>query len=89
MTPAELERWKTAQIAHVVALGINPIDATKAMDGFLALLPPGADPRTFIARALFLEQDVTSQAVEDDARAAWYGDVDSRVARLLDAKEAE
>lgn len=89
VTPDELERWQTKQIQAAIAFGINPIDAAKAVDEFLANVPSGADPRTYVRPAYQLEQDISSQAVEDDARAAWFGDTDPRYARLLDAKEVE
>jgi len=88
MTPEELERWKTKQIAAAIACGVHPLDATRAMDEFLASVPPGTDPKTYIRPARELEQPITQELI-DDAKAAWYGSVEPRMARLLDAKEAE
>lgn len=89
MTPEELERWRTQQINAAIERGVNPLDAAKAMDAYLATLPPGADPATYVAPARTLEQVLPTHAIVDDARGAWYGDVEPRVARLLDAKDEE
>lgn len=84
----ELERWKTAQIQAAIARGVNPLDAANAMRDFLASVPAGIDPRGYVRPASSLEQDLTSRAVGNDLRAAWYGDEDvpARFKRLLDAK---
>lgn len=87
--PTDLERWKTKQIAAAVSLGVNPLDAAKAVNEFLAMLPTGADPDTYIVPARALEQELASERVLDDLRADWYGKVDGRYARLLDAGSSE
>jgi hypothetical protein len=87
MTPDELARWQTRQIAAAIAIGIHPLDAQKAMDEVMATLPPGADPRTYMRSARELEQDVSSAVILADARAAWFAEADPRYARILDAKE--
>lgn len=87
MLPAKLERWKSQQIAAAIERGINPLDAANAMRDFLATLPPGADPTTYVAPAYALEQMLASEPVIADARGAWYGSVDAKEARLLDATE--
>lgn len=89
MTPAELERWQTAQIAAAIERGVNPLDAARAMVEFMASVPYGADPATHIRPALALEQNITDDAVLADVRSAWYSEVDPRVARLLDAKTVD
>lgn len=86
MTPAELEKWASKQIAAAVAIGVNPLDAANSTRAFLALLPAGTDPDTYVPPAYALQQDVTSPAVLADARADWYSKVEPRYARLLDAK---
>lgn len=86
MTPAELERWQSRQIDAMVARGINVLDATNAVKRFLSKLPPGADPDHYIPNDFGNVGDLTSKAVTDDARADWYGKVDAKNARLLDAK---
>lgn len=87
MTPGELEKWKSAQIAAAVALGINPLDAASAMRSFLAMLPQGADPATYIVPSERLEQDIMSDAIVQDSRSEWYGAerIPSTYKRLLDA----
>lgn len=82
----DLEKWADGQVRAAVARGINVLDAAKAVKDFLRLLPPGADPDTYIVPPRYLEQDLPLMV--DDARAAWYEEVDPRYARLLDASEA-
>jgi hypothetical protein len=88
MTPAELERWKSRQIAALVACGINPIDAHNQVTRFLAKVPPGADPNTYVPRDVPGGEELTGKTAMSDLRAAWYGDEDvpARFKRLLDAK---
>lgn len=87
--PTNLERWKSAQIDAAIERGVNPIDAVKGMDAFIAALPVGVvgEAATYIVPAYALEQTLASEAVITDARGAWYGTVEPRVARLLDASE--
>jgi hypothetical protein len=90
MTPDELARWQTKQIAAAVTRGVNPVDAAAAVKRFMARLPAGADPNTFVAPAMTLNQDLTSSEISADLRASWYGDsgVSRRFKRLLDATQA-
>jgi hypothetical protein len=85
----DLEKWADGQVRAAVARGINPLDATKAVKDFLRLLPPGADPDTYIVPPRQLEQVLADEAVIADARSAWFGEVDSRYARILDATESD
>ena len=85
MPTSDLEKWKNRQIQAAIERGVYPIDAARAMDDFIAALPQGADPATYILPGYALEQNLTSDAIIQDARNAWYGDVDPRYARLLDA----
>jgi len=87
--PADLEKWKSKQIAAAVACGVNALDAARAVNEFLTLLPAGADPDTYIVPARQLEQPLPSEVVLVDVRAAWYGEADARWARLLDATGEE
>lgn len=82
----DLDKWATRQIAAAVSRGVHPLDAQKAAREFLALLPAGADPDTYIVPAYQLQQDVSSPQVADDLRAAWYERTEPRYARLLDAR---
>jgi hypothetical protein len=83
----DLEKWADRQVRAAVARGINPLDAEKAVKDFLKLLPPGADPDTYVVPAYQLEQNLALQV--DDARASWFSDVDPRFARILDAMESD
>jgi hypothetical protein len=89
VTIDELERWKTEQIGAAVARGINPIDAAKSMADFLFSVPSNTDPIGYVRPVVTLIQDVSSQALRDDANGDWYARVASRFARLLDAREIE
>lgn len=88
MTPEELEKWRTKQINAAINIGLHPLDAANAVARFLAKLPYGADPNTYVPPAHTLDQDLTSAEVQADLRASWYGDehVPARFKRLLDAK---
>lgn len=86
--PTDLERWKTRQIEAAISRGVNAIDATRALEEFIASVPPGADPATYVRSAYTLEENLSSESVIGDTRAAWYGDesVSPQFKRLLDAK---
>lgn len=88
MTPAELERWASRQIAALIDAGVNAIDAHNQVTRFLAKLPVGADPATFVPHDTPNSEDLTSRAVQDDLRAWWYSEdsVEARFKRILDAK---
>lgn len=86
MTPAELERWASRQIDAAIARGSNPIDSANAVKRFLSKLPPGADPDSYVPNDYGAGVDASSKEVLADARADWYGKVDAKNARLLDAK---
>lgn len=88
MMPAELERFANKQVAALIAAGQNPLDAHNQVARFLAKLPAGADPNTYVPRDVPSSEELTGKAALDDARAAWYGDesVPKRFKRLLDAK---
>lgn len=83
-------KWLNDQVAAAVAIGINPLDAISAAKAFLALLPAGADPYTYIVPAERLEQDITSEAIQQDAMVAWVAreDVPSQWKLILAAGEA-
>jgi hypothetical protein len=85
--PTELERWKSRQIQAAIERGTNKLDAIRAMNDFLRLLPVGADPQTYIVPAHQLDQDLSSEIVRLDASAAWIEQVDARYALLLDASQ--
>lgn len=82
------EKWASQQVQAAVELGVNVLDAQSAVTAFLAMLPFGAAPDTYIVPAHRLEQDLRSARVIDDARSDWYARTDPRFARLLDASIA-
>ncbi len=84
------EKWLNDQVRAAVAIGINPLDAISAAKAFLALLPPGADPYTYVVPAYQLEQDITSEALRQDAMVAFVAreDVPSQFKLILAAGEA-
>jgi hypothetical protein len=85
-----LERWAGKQITAMVALGVNVLDAQKAVRAFMEVLPPGADPDTHIVPAHFMAQDITRKEYTDDAVSAWVSDerIPSRFKLLLVASAA-
>lgn len=84
-------KWLDRQVRAAVAIGINVLDAQAAAKAFLALLPPGADPDTYIVPPHAMEQDLTSPEILADARVAWYADenIPAAFKRILDAGEVE
>jgi hypothetical protein len=84
----DLDKWRTRQINAAISRGVNPIDATKAVAEFLAALPVGADPDTYVRPAWQLDENIMRREYRDDANAAFYGDVEPRFARILDAGES-
>lgn len=84
-------KFLNAQVAAAVAIGINPLDAMSAAKAFLALLPPGADPNTYIVPAYALEQDITSEAIRQDAMASFVArpDISSQFKLILAAGDSE
>lgn len=83
------QAWADSQMAALIELGINPLDAQRTVDWVLANLPPGEDPATYIFPADVLYQDPASDAAIADARADWYAadHIPAKYKRLLDAKE--
>lgn len=85
------ERWANSQVAALVALGVNPVDAQASVDFVLRHLPAGADPATYILPDTALVDELTTREVVADARIAFYTDEDvpAKYKRILDAKETE
>lgn len=81
------DKWASKQVGNLVARGTNPLDAAAAVKRFLAKLPYGADPDSYVAPAASLEENLASPAVTADLRAAWFGDenVPARFKRILDS----
>lgn len=87
--PPDHTRWANQQVNAAIGIGINPIDAQRAVQWVLDNLPPGADPATYTFPADAMEQDISDPRFRDDARVAWYGneDIPAAYKRLLDAGE--
>ena len=83
------EKWANRQIAAAVERGVHPLDAARAMREFLATLPADADPNTYVRPVFTLDENLASESAIEDSRTAWYGEVDARYARLLDAGESD
>ena len=89
--PDARRRWADRQVAELIDAGDDPLDAEKFVAQALAMIPPDADPETWVPTAVAAARmaQITDTDIED-ARADWYAsdDVPARFKRLLDAKEA-
>ena len=85
---ADHSRWANAQVAALVELGTNPVDAQASVDWVLRHLPAHADPATYVFPEHVLVDELTTREVIADARIAFYAsdDIPSRYKRILDAK---
>lgn len=85
------QAWAEKEIATLIELGVNPIDAQKRVDWVLDHLPDGADPATHIFPASELWTEPGAPENVQDAAAAWMesDDTPARFKRLLHAKEEE
>jgi len=83
------QQWADKQVAALIEIGVNPLDAEKSVQWVLTHLPAGEDPATYIFPANALYEDPASDAAISDARADWYAadHIPARFKRLLDAKE--
>lgn len=81
------ERWANQQIAALVELGVNPVDAQASVDFVVRHLPVGADPATYVLPDTALLDELTTREVIADARVAWYqnDEIASKYKRILDA----
>lgn len=85
----EHQAWAESQIAALIELGVNAVDAQKTTDWVLVHIPLGENPATYIFPAEMLWEEPSSQAAIDDAAAAWMASdsVPNRFKRLLHAKQ--
>lgn len=85
------EKWAERQIRVAVESGISLANAQAAMKWVLDNLPPGADPDTYVFPAETLAQNITTEAMEMDARRDFYesDSVPSQYKRILDARGSE
>lgn len=86
---SEHQAWAESQIAALIELGINPLDAQKSVDWVLEHLPPDADPATHIFDAAELYEEPDTPENVHDSRADWYAadHIPPKYKRLLDAQE--
>jgi len=85
-------KWAERQIAVLIDMGDDAMDAEKFVNDALATVPEGEDPETYVEPPELAMQraEITAEDVAD-ARAEWYADeaIPQRYKRLLDAKEKE
>ena len=80
--------WAESQIAALVEIGVDLIEAQRSVKWVLDNLPEGENPATWIPTANQLRAEITDADIQD-ARADWYtqDSVPPRFNRLLDAVE--
>lgn len=80
--------WAEQQIAALVEIGVDLIEAQRSVKWILENLPDGENPATWIPTAEQMWSEITQSDI-DDARADWYASdaVPSKYKRLLDAVE--
>lgn len=85
------QQWADAQIAALVELGIDLVDAERQVQWVLDNLPEGEDPATYIFPDHVLWQDPASDEAVQDARVEWYAAdrIAPKYKRLLDARAEE
>jgi hypothetical protein len=81
-------QWHNAQVAALVDIGVNPLDAERSVSWAIKAAPVDADPATWIPTAHDVSLPV-DQAALMDARIAWYTDKPAKVKRLLDARTVD
>jgi len=80
----DLAKWAEQEIAALIAIGTNPIDAQHTVDWVLANLPPGADPRTWIPTAADLARtELSDKDAVRDAKQVWMERKPRKIKRLL------
>ena len=80
--------WAESQIAALVEIGVDLIEAQRSVKWVLDNLPSGENPATWIPTAEQMQSAITDADIQD-ARADWYAqdNVPSKFNRLLDAVE--
>ena len=80
--------WAEQQIAALVEIGVDLIEAQRSIKWILENLPDGENPATWIPTADQMWSEITQSDI-DDARADWYASdaVPPKYKRLLDAVE--
>ncbi len=83
-------KWAEKQIAVLIDMGDDVMDAEKFVNDALVTVPEGEDPETYVEPPeLAMQRAEIGKDDIDDARASWYADeaIPQRYKRLLDAKE--
>ena len=80
--------WAESQIAALVEIGVDLIEAQRSVKWVLDNLPEGENPATWMPTAEQMQSAITDADIQD-ARADWYAqdNVPSKFNRLLDAVE--
>lgn len=80
----DLAKWAENEIAALISIGTNPVDAQHTVSWVLANLPAGADPRTWIPTPADLARTELSdgEAVRD-AKSVWMERKPRKIKRLL------
>lgn len=80
--------WAESQIATLVEIGVDLVEAQRSVKWVLDNLPDGENPAAWIPTAEQMRPDVTDTDVQD-ARADWYANdaISPKYKRLLDAVE--
>lgn len=83
------QAWADKEIAALIELGTNPIDAEKRISWVLDNLPPGADPATYIFPAHSLWQEPATK--QDDSASAYIAsdDTPNKYKRVLTSREED
>lgn len=80
----DLAKWAEQEIAALISIGTNPVDAQHTVDWVLANLPQGADPRTWIPTAADLARtELSDKEAASDAKAVWMERKPKKIKRLL------
>jgi len=79
------ERSPQAMVATIVAAGFTPVDAARWVREAAAMLPPGADPATWLPDpGAFAMTAVIDEAAVQDTRIDWYVNAPLEFKLLLD-----
>lgn len=83
------QQWFDREVATLVELGVDLVDAERRQQWILDNLPYGADPATYIFSGAQLWQEPSAPENEQDSRVAFVAsdDVPPKYKRLLSAKE--
>lgn len=85
------QKWFNEQVAVLVDLGVDLVDAERRQQWILDNLPSGADPATHIFDAIELMQDPSAPENVQDSAAAYMADdaIAPKWKRLLTARQEQ